>query len=111
MEGIISSGNNRSYDDFKKKQIPDSVQPLFDSIREFCFSLGENVVEDIRMHRVVFCKSMTFRWFADLEPGKEGVLIKIQKNRKEPIQIIEVKKSQQVSEFGQIIKEAYEGIH
>jgi len=53
MEGIISFGNNRSYDDFKK-QIPSSVLPLFDSIREFCFSLGGNVVEDVRMHRVVF---------------------------------------------------------
>ena len=65
--------------------------PLFDSIREFCFSLGDNVVEDVRMHRVVFCKSMTFRWFVDVEPEKEGVIIKIQKSRKEPIEIIQIK--------------------
>ena len=78
MEGIISFGNKRNYDDFKK-QIPADVLPLFDSIREFCFKLGENVVEDVRMHRVVFCKSMTFRWFLDVEPEKEGVKIKIQK--------------------------------
>ena len=109
MEGIISFGNKRSYDDFKK-QIPVSVLPLFDSIREFCFSLGENVVEDVRMHRVVFCKSMTFRWFADIEPEK-GVIIKIQKNRKEPIQIIQLKKDQRISEFSQIIKDAFETIH
>lgn len=110
MEGMISFGNKRSYDDFKK-QIPISVLPLFDSIREFCFSLGENVVEDVRMHRVVFCKSMTFRWFADVEPEKEGIKIKIQKNRKEPIQIIQLKKDQQISEFCQIIKDAFEAIH
>ena len=110
MEGIISFGNKRSYDDFKK-QIPVSVLPLFDSIREFCFSLGENVVEDVRMHRVVFCKSMTFRWFADIEPEKEGVIIKIQKNRKESIQIIQLKKDQQISEFSKIIKDAFETIH
>ena len=110
MEGIISFGNKRNYDDFKK-QIPSSVIPLFDSIREFCFSLGENVVEDVRMHRVVFCKSMTFRWFADVEPNKEGVIIKVQKNRKEAVQIIQIKKDQQISEFSQMIKEAFEGIH
>ncbi len=110
MEGIISFGNKRNYDDFKK-QIPNSVVPLFDSIREFCFSLGENVVEDVRMHRVVFCKSMTFRWFADVEPNKEGVIIKVQKNRKEAVQIIQIKKDQQISEFSQMIKEAFEGIH
>nr|MDW7641119.1 hypothetical protein [Nitrosarchaeum sp.] len=76
MEGIISFGNKRDYNDFKK-QIPYMVQPLFNLIREFCLSLGVNVVEDIRMHRVVFGKSMTFRWFVDVEPEKEGVIIKI----------------------------------
>jgi len=110
MEGIISFGNKRSYDDFKK-QIPNSVLPLFDSIREFCFSLGKNVVEDVRMHRVVFCKSMTFRWFVDVEPQIDGVSIKIQKNRKEPVQIIQVKKDQKISEFSQMLKEAFEEIH
>jgi hypothetical protein len=110
MEGTISFGNKRSYEDFKK-QIPVQVLPLFDSIREFCFSLGENVIEDVRMHRVVFCKSMTFRWFADVEPQKEGVIIKIQKNRKEPIEIIQINKDQQISEFEDFIKEAYQEIH
>ncbi|MDH5416082.1 MAG: DUF5655 domain-containing protein [Nitrosopumilus sp.] len=110
MEGIISFGNKRNYEDFKK-QIPNSVLPLFDSIRKFCFSLGENVVEDVRMHRIVFCKSITFRWFADIESQKEGVIIKIQKSRKEPIQIIQISKKQKILEFGNIIKEAFDEIH
>lgn len=110
MEGMFSFGNKRSYDDFKK-QIPISVLPLFDSIREYCFSLGENVVEDVRMHRVVFCKSMTFRWFADIEPEKDGVIIKLQKNRKEPLEIFQIKQEQEVSEFGEKLKGAYEKIH
>ena len=110
MEGMISFGNKRNYENFKK-QIPSPVLPLFDSIREFCFSLGDKVIEDVRMHRIVFCKSMTFRWFVDVEPGTEGVIIKIQKSRKEPIQIIEIKKEQEISEFSQIIKDAFEEIH
>ena len=110
MEGMISFENKRNYENFKK-QIPSPVLPLFDSIREFCFSLGDKVIEDVRMHRIVFCKSMTFRWFVDVEPGTEGVIIKIQKSRKEPIQIIEIKKEQGISEFSQIIKDAFEEIH
>ena len=110
MEGIISFGNKRNYEDFKK-QIPSSVLPLFDSIRKFCFSLGKSVVEDVRMHRIVFCKSITFRWFADIEPQKEGVIIKIQKSRKEPIQIIQISTKQKILEFGNIIKEAFDEIH
>lgn len=107
---MISFGNKRTFEDFKR-QIPDSVFPLFSSVREFCFSLGENVIEDVRMHRVVFCKSMTFRWFADVEPEENGVIIKIQKNRKETIQILKIRKDQKISEFSRTIKEAFEAIH
>ena len=109
MEGLISFGNKRNYEDFKK-QIPLTVLPLFDSIREFCFTLGENVLEDVRMHRVVFCKSMTFRWFIDVEPERDGVIIKIQKSRKDPIQTIQIKKEQQISKFTELFKTAYETI-
>ena len=109
MEGMISFGSKRSYEDFKK-QIPRQVLPLFDSIREFCLSLGSNVIEDIRMHRVVFCKSMTFRWFADVEPDSEGVIIKLQKNRKETPEKIRIGKDQDVSEFSDLLKNAFESI-
>ena len=110
MEGMISFGNKRTYDDFKK-QIPNPVLPLFDSIREFCFSLGENVVEDIRMHRVVFGKSMTFRWFVDVEPEREGIIIKIQKSRKEVPQILQIKIGQNITELKEIIKDAFQTIN
>ena len=109
MENLIGVGNKRNYEDFKK-QIPLTVLPLFDSIRKFCFTLGENVLEDVRMHRVVFCKSMTFRWFIDVEPERDGVIIKIQKSRKDPIQTIQIKKDQQISEFTELFKTAYETI-
>ena len=107
---MLSFGNKRNYEDFKK-QIPISVLPLFNSIREFCFSLGENVIEDVRMHRIVFCKSITFRWFADVEPENEGVIIKIQKNRKETSKNFKIRKNQDISEFKQIIRKAFEEIH
>ena len=110
MTKLVSFGNNRSYDDFKK-QIPKKIQPLFDSIREYCFSLGENVVEDIRMHRVVFGKSMTFRWFADISPQKNSVIIKIQKNRKEPTQNLEIKTKGDLDILKKVLKEAFDTIH
>ncbi len=106
---LISFGNKRTYEDFKK-QIPIPVQPLFDSIREVCLSLGKNVVEDVRMHRIVFGKSMTFRWFADAEPQEDGIMIKIQKSRKETPQIFHIKLEQKVAELEEILKEAYETI-
>lgn len=110
MDGLISSGNHRTFEDFKK-QIPAETMPLFEEIRAYCLSLGDNVVEDIRMHRIVFGKSMTFRWFADLEPSQEGVIIKVQKNRKESPLIIDLKLNQEIDDLKSILQEAYTTIH
>ena len=107
---LASFGTGRTYDDFKK-QIPITVLPLYESIRDYCFSLGENVVEDIRMHRIVFGKTMTFRWFADVAPEKDTVVIKIQKDRKAPANIISVSLEQDLSSLKSLLKEAYDTIH
>ena len=106
---LASFGNKRNYDDFKK-QIPIKVQPIFDSIRDYCFSLGENVVEDIRMHRIVFGKSMTFRWFADVAPQESSVIIKIQKDRKESPQSLQIEFDQNLDELKNFLKQAYDTI-
>ena len=104
---------NRGYDDFMKEADP-KVQPLMDSLRKFCFSLGSNVVEDIRMHRVVFCKSFAFRWFVDMEPQHESILLKIQKSRKET-QTFQLRMNRQVASrrllAQELIREAYNSIH
>ena len=100
---------NRSYDDFKKEADP-KVQPLMDLLREFCFSLGSNVVEDVRMHRVVFCKSFVFRWFVDVEPQNNSVLLKIQKNRKET-QTLQLGLDHDLADAQALIREAYSSIH
>jgi predicted transport protein len=107
---LISSGRARSYDDFKK-QISPLMKPTFDSLREYCLSLGKNVVEDVRMHRVVFCKSMTFRFFADMEPQRDSILIKIRKDRKEPQKEIEIKDVQNLNEIKNLLLDAYNTIH
>jgi len=106
---LASFGNKRNYADFKK-QIPVKIQPLFDAIRDYCFSLGENVVEDIRMHRIVFGKSMTFRWFADVAPQENSVIIKIQKNRKESPQNLRVESDQDLISLKKFLKEAFDTI-
>ena len=107
---LISAGHNRSYEDFKK-QISPSVKPVFDTLREYCLSLGKNVIEDVRMHRVVFCKSMTFRFFADMEPQRHSILIKIRRDRKEPQKELEIKADQNLDEIKNLLFDAYNTIH
>jgi predicted transport protein len=106
---FFSSENKRNYVDFKK-QISPKIQSSFDSLREFCLSLGSNVVEDVRMHRVVFCKTITFRWFVDMEPQQDGILLKIQKNRKEPHQIIQLKSDEEIDKVKDVLEDAFNTI-
>ena len=104
------SENKRSYDNFKK-QIPPNIQSIFDSLRDYCFSLGSNVIEDVRMHRIVFSKSFTFRWFADLEPEQDAVLLKIQHSRKEPNQTFRITVDDDLKQVKDYLKDAFKTIH
>jgi len=106
MENLIGVENRRKYEDFQR-QIPENVKPLFDKLRTYCMSLDEKVIEDVRMHRIVFCKTMTFRWFADLEPTQSSIIIKIQKERKVEPKIFEVTQSQDISELETRLKDAF----
>ncbi len=83
---------------------------MFDDIRRYCFSLGSNILEDVRMHRIVFCKSMTFRYFADIEPQRESVIAKIRRDRKEPMKEIEIKPEQSLAELKSLLLDAYSNI-
>lgn len=109
MNTFFSTGSKRSYADFKK-QIPSQIQSLFDSLREFCLSIGDNVIEDVRMHRIVFCKSITFRWFVDIEPENESIILKIQRSRKEPQKIIRIKPNEDLEQIKEILKDAFDTI-
>jgi len=62
------------------------------------------------MHRIVFGKSITFRWFVDVEPQNYSIIIKIQKNRKDQPEIFQIKNNQEISEISHIIKNAFEEI-
>lgn len=109
MEGLVS-GNSRTYDEFKSS-IPSNVVPLFDELRLYCFSLGKNVVEDVRMHRVVFSKSIKFRTFADIEPQRDHVILKIKKDRREQEKETHVKINDNLDEIKKMLAEAYSNIH
>ena len=106
MEGLIGTGTGRTYEDFQK-QIPEPVKPLFDKLRTYCMSLDEKVIEDVRMHRVVFCKTMTFRWFADMEPTQSSIIIKIQKERKAEATILEITPEQELTKIEAKLKDAF----
>ena len=109
MEGLIS-GKKRTYDEFRSG-MPSGVATLFDELRSYCLTLGQNVVEDIRMHRIVFAKSIKFRSFADIEPQRDHVIIKVKKDRKEPEKELQLKPNDNLYEIKKLLLDAYTSIH
>ncbi len=109
MEGLIA-GKKRTYEEFRTT-LPSNVVTLFDDLRSYCFTLGKNVVEDIRMHRIVFSKSMTFRNFADIEPQRDSLVLKIKRDRKEPEKEIQIKLNDNLDEIKKLLLDAYTNIH
>jgi len=103
-------GNKTSYNDFKKNLNYD-IQILLDLLREFCVSVGSNVVEDVRMHRVVYCKSFKFRWFVDMEPNSDYLLVKIQQGRNLSPNTMKITPKQNLDEVKKLISNAYNQIH
>jgi hypothetical protein len=69
------------------------------------------VVEDVRAHRIVYGKSLSFGWFADLEPNGDSIIIKIQKDRKETFQTKIITSEQELDALKSEISDAYSTIH
>jgi predicted transport protein len=109
MEGLVS-GKKRTYDEFRSS-LSSNVAPLFDDLRSYCLTLGKNVVEDIRMHRIVFSKSITFRDFADIEPQQDLIILKIKRDRKEPEKEMQIKLDDSLDEIRKLLLDAYTSIH
>jgi hypothetical protein len=83
------------------------TKELLIKLREFAKSQGSNVIEEIRPHRIVYAKSLTFRYFLDIQPMKDVLLISIRKGRKEQAIEYHIKNIQELENIKPQIAEAY----
>jgi hypothetical protein len=77
------------------------------NLREFVKSLGNNVVEEVRPHRIVYAKSLTFRYFLDIQPRKDVLSISIRKSRKDLAAEHTIKNMQEMENIKAEIADAY----
>jgi predicted transport protein len=80
------------------------------SLRYFVKSLGDNVIEEVRPHRITYAKSLTFRTFLDIQPKKDSMTISLKKSRNEPITNHTVKTQEDMENIKPLIAESYEKI-
>ena len=86
----------------------EQTRTLLLEIRNFVKSLGDNVIEEVRPHRVVYAKSLTFRIFLDIQPKNDSLLISTRSSRNEPAAILTVRTAEEVEHLKPQIKHAYQ---
>ena len=79
-------------------------------LRNFVRSIGSNIVEDIRPHRIVYSKILVFRNFLDVQPSIDELIITTRKNRKEIPVIHKISNKQDFENLKREIINAYENI-
>jgi hypothetical protein len=79
-------------------------------LRNFVRSLGSNVIEEVRQHRVAYAKSMNFRTFLDIAPAGNSLVVTIKYGRAAPPSTAAVKTVQDAENVKKQIADAYQKI-
>ena len=88
----------------------DETKTMLINIREFVFTLGDKVIEEIRPHRIVYAKSLTFRYFLDIYPRTKDLVVSVRRNRKESAKEYIIHNSDELQSIKSQITLAYEEI-
>lgn len=90
--------------------LQDETKIILQQLRIFVKSLGENVIEEVRPHRVVYAKTLTFRTFLDVQPRNDSLALSIRRGRNEPEITYSIKTKQELEDVREEILRAYEMI-
>ena len=90
--------------------LEEHAKALLLDLRNFVRSLGSNVIEEIRPHRIVYAKSLTFRTFLDIQPRNDRLIISIRKGRTEAPANHIAKSTQELELLKREIEETYNRI-
>ena len=89
--------------------LEEETKTLLLDLRNFVKNL-DNVIEEVRPHRITYAKSLTFRTFLDMQPRKYSLTISLRKSRNESTTDRTVKTVQDIENVKPQIAEAYEKI-
>ena len=88
--------------------LEEETKTLLLDLKNFVKSLGDNVIEEVRPHRITYAKSLTFRTFLDIQPRKDSLTISLRKSRSEPIITQIAITAKEIENVKPQIAEAYE---
>ncbi len=109
--GSASSHTNNPlrFEDYLER-LSESARAAMIDLRKLVFSLGSDVIEEVRPHRVVYAKTMNFRIFLDVGQAEDSLVLSIRSGRAIPPETANIKTIQDVEKIKKQIAEAYEKI-
>jgi predicted transport protein len=90
--------------------LEEETKTLLLNLRNYVKSLGNSVIEEVRPHRIVYAKSLTFRTFLDIQPKKDSLTISLRKGRNESTINHTVNTAEDIENVKPQIANAYENI-
>ena len=90
--------------------LEEETKTLLLNLRNYVKSLGNSVIEEVRPHRIVYAKSLTFRTFLDIQPKKDSLTISLRKGRNEFTINHTVKTAEDIDNVKPQIANAFENI-
>jgi hypothetical protein len=92
------------------ESLQEPVRTIMLDLRNFVKSLGGNVIEEVRPHRVAYAKTMNFRTFLDIAPAGDSLVLSIRYGRAAPPSTATVRTVQDAENAKKQIADAYSKI-
>jgi hypothetical protein len=93
------------------EKLKEPCRTVLVDLRKFVMSLGSNVIEEVRPHRIVYAKTMNLRTFLDVEPmAKDSLILSIRYGREMPSITMTVTNTEDAERAKKQISEAYQKI-
>lgn len=105
----MMSGNRIPFETHLEK-LKEPAKTIMVDLRKFVLSLGVNVVEEVRPHRVAYAKTMNFRTFLDIEPASDSLVVSIRYGRATPPATATIRTAEDAENAKRQIADAYQKI-
>ncbi|HEY7508430.1 MAG TPA: hypothetical protein VH677_04820 [Nitrososphaera sp.] len=106
---VFVSGNRPPFESHLAN-LKEPARGMMLELRAFAMSLGPQVIEEVRPHRVVYAKTLTFRTFLDVEPAADHLIVETRAGRQTPPVRMTVRTQEDLEQVKKAIAEAYEKV-
>ena len=90
--------------------LQEQAKAIMLDLRGFVKSLGSNVIEEVRPHRVAYAKTMNFRTFLDIAPAGDSLVLTLRYGRTAPPATTTIRTTQEAENAKMQIADAYSKI-